>query len=235
MLAYTTAYADTPAEHVDLSKPVLRTLDTITAPAVGDIVLRDQAVSAGKDYCGARTTGPDGGDYLCNRAEGHDRTTHPCTAVMSEGWDVDGGGRYTYRVVGVSLPDRTPTAVEYQAARREAEQERARAAILATQVAALQQREEDIREYVLERRSAGEICDAGTLRFLRHFGMTAWERQFTLTYTVTVNVDDCLSGDQARTRAHSQLMYNADGNGVSVSDVDFQSGYDEDGNDIDDD
>lgn len=69
-------------------------------------------------------------------------------------------------------------------------------------LAALDRKMDEIRDYVIERNRAGDICREGTDRFLYHFDFDPIEREFVVTTTITVTQtitagDDDDAGDMA--------------------------------------
>lgn len=240
MLSYTTAYADpTTSAHVDLGKRTARLWTDPRPATAGDIVEMPDGTDVDNPVCGKNVRG-----WVCTLPAGHATSAPgvPCVATRAAygtdilGYHPAGPGNsldYVLAVGDVPAEWTPPTREQWEAtvgavadARRDqatAERERDRAT----------QKISDIRDYVIERKEDGDICPAGTLRFLRHFDLPAWEQDYTVRTTVDITVSGLLSGDQAASYVRNHLTYHVDDEHVNVTDVDIDNVTDDNGDEVD--
>lgn len=234
MMSYTTAYSDPSTAHVDLGKRTARLWTDPRPPVLDDII---ETPDAGYGHvCGK----PVADGWVCTLPADHATSAPdvPCIATRSTGYGDDirgyhpaGPGNSLEYVLAVGPVSEwtAPTREQWEAtvgavadARRDqASAERARDAAT--------QKISDIRDYVIARKEDGDICAAGTLRFLRYFDLPAWEQDYTVEASLNITVSGFLSADQAASYVRNHFTYDADDAHVSVSDVTVDEVTDENG------
>ncbi len=215
---FVTAVTPDDAPRVDMSKPTVRVLGTYV-PSVGDRVHLSPSTPCALMF--------DDSGRGCRMPFGHDTTVIPHASVGFR--EYGESGDYTsdvYEVMSVAPLYVPPTESEVADLRRRVESEKRRAD-------ASERTIEDIRLYVLERRSDGDICDAGTLRFLKHFGMEAWEQDFTVDVTISVTANGFLTGEQAADYVRNRMLRQCDDDRMTVDDVSVNNVTDEEGDSVD--
>lgn len=227
MLGYTAAYTDAPAERgIDLSKRTARRWDTLSVPTTGDVILLPQSTEG---WCRTDVPGRDGMrssaglTYTCSLPRGHADTIPHTACMVAVGllrsrYHAAPDGYDLFEIIGYTQPE--PTAENVTALAAEVARLRADLAEQTSRADTAEQKISDIRDYVIERKQDGEICAAGTLRFLRHFNLPAWEQTYTVRYgDLTFDVE-AMSYRQAAGRAERAMR-----RALESGDFPFALGY----------